>query len=114
MSWHQRARNPRERGAPPTAPLPTGQARRTREHKPRAQFPERKGPGPPPTPEPGPPLGALPDAWPVPGGAASREAAALQPEMLGPGATLPASRELLAAGASSGSLCRGPAPHAQR
>lgn len=49
----------------------------------------------------------------MPGGAASREAAALQPEMLGPGATLPASRELLAAGASSGSLCRDP-PHTRR
>lgn len=52
MSWHQRARNPRERGAPPSAPLPTSQAGRTREHKPRARFPERKGPGPPPTPAP--------------------------------------------------------------
>lgn len=45
---------------------------------------------------PGRPLCALPDARPVPGGAASREAAALQPEMLGPGAALPASLELLA------------------
>lgn len=59
---------------------------------------------------PGRPLGALPDAWPAPGGAASKEAAALQPEMLGPGAALPASHELLAAGASSGSLCLGTRP----
>lgn len=108
MSWHQRTQNPRERDAPPSAPLPTSQAGRKR----RARLPERKGPGPPPAP--GRPLRALPDAWPVPGGAASKEAAALQPEMLSPGAALPASCKLLAAGASSGSLCWGPAPHAQR
>lgn len=111
MSWHQGTQSPRERGAPPSAPLPTSQAGRTLEHKRSARFPERKGPGPPPAP--GRPLRALPDARPVPGGAASKEAAALQPEMLGPGAALPASRELLAAGAGSGSLYWGPAPHAR-
>lgn len=52
MSWHQRAQNPRERGAPPSVPLPTSQAGRTREHKRRARFPERKGPGLPPRSRP--------------------------------------------------------------
>lgn len=62
-------------GPLPPSRLPTSQAGRTREHKRCARFPERKGPGP--TPRPGRPLQPLPDAWPVPGSAASREAAAL-------------------------------------
>ncbi|OBS59724.1 hypothetical protein A6R68_09157 [Neotoma lepida] len=79
--------SPTECRVPPSAPLPIRQAGRTREPKQGALLPRRKGPRPPSCTRP--PAPRLTGPWPVPGGAAGREAAALQPVMLGPGTAPP-------------------------
>lgn len=87
MSWHRRAgaQQSAESLLPPRCP-PARRAAHAK-HKRRARLPGRKGPRPPSRTRP--PAPCLTEPWPAPGGAAGREAAALQPVMLGPGAAPP-------------------------